>query len=821
MSDSQLRETFGQFFPVRYRLGAAKLAVLAVLSPSLFTWSQSPTLTPLNTGPIITSPISQPSTSPLPTDQTTTQNLDLSDGTSRTSTGQNSNSSQNGQTSQKSDRPQQQQQPTVLLPPEPPTAFQRLVTNTTGVDLPLFGHDLFTRPPSTFAPVNDIPVTPDYVIGPGDEIQIQIWGAVNHRGSYTVSRRGDITLPDAGTVHVAGIRYSDLQNYLQGQFQRVLRNFQLSASLGQLRSIQVFVVGNVRQPGAYTVSSLSTLVNALFASGGPSSTGSLRHIQLKRGDSSVQEFDLYALLLRGDKSKDARLEPGDVIYIPPVGHQVALVGGVSRPAIYEIKDETTAQQVLTMAGGLTVTAVNEGLRLERIINRSQRSVTDIALNDAGKNTPIQDGDIISISSLVDRFANAVTLRGNVASPGRYAWHPGMHVSDLIPNKDALLTRDYWARHNQQAILITTRGGEGTIPLAGTQQGNAAAPEALAASATDNNSNAQGTFAARNEVNLDAAEVDWNYAVIERLNRDDLTTSLIPFNLGKVVIDKDAAADPELKDGDVITIFSKSDVSVPQMQRTRFVRLEGEIVAAGVYSVRPGETLRDLVQRAGGITQDAYLYGSQFTRQSTQRTQQARLNEYLNQIEVQLTSAAINTNSKALNDRDIQVSDSSRAAAQSLVNRLRGTTASGRIVLDFQPGSTGVNALPDLQLEDGDRFIVPRRPDSVSVAGSVYNQNDFLFTAKRDTKYYLQKAGGPGREADSGREFIIRADGSILSRQYTDSPFRHGFDKAEIFPGDTIVVPQRIRTTAPLRTLLDLSQIVAQFGLGVAAIRVLN
>ena len=228
---------------------------------------------------------------------------------------------------------------------EVPTEFQRLVADSTGVSLPIFGESLFYDPLSYVAP-EGVPVSNDYVIGPGDELRIQVFGAVNEQDNATVDRNGNITLKDVGDVHVAGVRYSQLQTFLKSQLGRVFRNFDLNVNLGQLRSIQIFVTGSARRQGTFTVSSLSTLLNALFASGGPLPQGSLRNIELLRNNEVVTHFDLYDLLLHGDKSHDVSLEPGDVIFIPPVGAQVAITGSVNNPAIYEIKPGTTVKQLI-------------------------------------------------------------------------------------------------------------------------------------------------------------------------------------------------------------------------------------------------------------------------------------------------------------------------------------------------------------------------------------------------------------------------------------------------------------------------------------------
>ncbi len=713
------------------------------------------------------------------------------------------------------------------------TEFQRLIESTTGQQVPIYGASLFQGVPSTFAPVQNIPVSPDYVIGPGDQIRLQIYGQVNQQATYLVDRNGEIAIPQVGTVQVAGVHYAELSAFLRSQFGRVYRNFDLNVNLGQLRSIQVFVVGQVRRPGSYTISSLSTLLNALFASGGPSPQGSLRDIQVKRGSETIVHFDLYDLLLRGDKSKDVRLLPGDVIFIPATGPQVALLGSVNNSAIYELRGETRVEQLLQLSGGESNLAAGAQVRLERIYRHELRSIMEV--NEAQlAETPLQNGDLVTITSIVDRFKNAVTLRGNVANPGRYMWHAGMRLTDLIPDKEMLITRDYWLKRSRLALPVpleataSPAGSEGSLqisssPAAGTGATGGVPSGTRATSSASGGGNSvaaalaagDSLFVPRTDVLLSAPDIDWSYAVIERQNPADLKTVLIPFNLGKAVLDGDSTQNPELLANDVVTIFSTADIRVPAAQQTRFVRLEGEFVGAGVYSVKPGETLRQLVIRAGGLTPDAYLYASEFTRQSTQRVERQRLNDYADQLEAQVSAVTAGNSSRALNDRDASAAESSATGARASIARLRQLQPLGRIVLQLKPDSEGVTSLPELALEDGDRFIVPKIPSNVYVEGQVYSANAFLFEPGRRTSKYLKLAGGPDREADQKRAFVLRADGSVLSHQYSN------FEHALIYPGDTIVVPPMINKRAILRDLVDISNIIGQFGIGVAAINVLK
>jgi len=708
------------------------------------------------------------------------------------------------------------------------TEFQQMVEATTGRRLPIFGANLFSGVPSTFAPVTDVPVSPNYVLGPGDEINVQVTGQLNQQLRFVVDRSGAIAIPGIGTVHVAGLPFGQLNDFLNGELGKIYRNFTISTNLGSLRTIQVFVVGEAHRPGAYSISSLSTLTNAVFASGGPLPQGSLRDIQVKRNGVTIDHFDLYDLLLHGDKSHDVPLESGDVIFIPFVGPQVAIVGSIDFPAIYELKGDTTVCQSVQFAGGETAVAAGSTVRLERIYQHTMRSLEDINL-DRCNSELLQDGDILSITSVIDRFRDAVTLRGNVANPGRYVWHAGMHVSDLIPNKESLITRNYWRKRNELGQLVQDYGPEDTAPGEGALQvhGNTTDQKSFdtthSGSATgDAGSNSvgaaltgnTGVFNAKTDVLLSAPDIYWNYAVIERQSSTDLTTSLVPFNLGALILQGDTTQNLELLPGDVITIFSKADLRVPSNQQTRYVRLEGEFNAAGVYSVLPGETLRGLLARAGGFTPDAYLYASEFTRESTRRVEEQRLHEYADELEAQVSAVTASNESQAVTQSDQVAAVASESDARTAVARLRAVTPIGRIVLDLQPDSRGINSVPDLPLEDGDRFLVPRIPSNVTVEGQVYNANAFVFGTNQRVIDYLRRAGGPDREADRKRIFLLRADGSVISSQYNK------VEQARIYPGDTIVVPPVIDKRAVLQKIVALASVIGNFALGFAAIDIL-
>ena len=339
----------------------------------------------------------------------------------------------------------------ILLPPEPLTEFQKFVASTSGQVLPIFGANLFRRVPSTFAPLNMTPVPSDYVIGPGDELRVRVWGQITFQANLQVDRAGEIYIPQVGPVHVAGMPFSELDSHLRQAIGRVYRNFDLTADIGQIRAIQVYVAGEARRPGVYTVSSLSTLVDALFASGGPSVEGSMRHIELRRGSEVVTDFDLYNLLVHGDKSKDVKLLPGDVIFIPPVGAEVAITGSVRNPAVYELREGESLDSLIADAGGVSTVAAEARVSIERISDHHDRFAMEVAYDANGLKTTLANGDLVHVYSIVPLYQKTVTLRGNIANPGRFAWHAGMHVSDLIPDKDSLITRNYWWKRAQLGL----------------------------------------------------------------------------------------------------------------------------------------------------------------------------------------------------------------------------------------------------------------------------------------------------------------------------------------------------------------------------------
>ena len=764
--------------------------------------------------------------------------------------------------------------------PVPKTEFQQLVKDTVGRPLPLFGQSLFVQPPSTFAPTDRAQVPGSYQIGPDDELHIKVWGQINAELRAVVDRSGQVYIPHIGPITVAGVRYSDLEKTLSREIGKVYRNFNVTASIGRIRSIQVFVVGQAHYPGTYTISSLSTLVNAVFASGGPTPQGSLRDVQVQRDGKTVAHLDFYELLVKGDKSKDIPLQTGDVICFPPVGPLVAAAGSVNAPAIYEAKPGSTLGELIEVAGGLSNMADATKITIERI-GGEQHSVLEFPLDDQSRTQPLADGDIVRVLSLVPRYTDAVTLRGNVVNPGRYSWKPGMRVRDLIPNAEALLTRPYWM---ERASMVSGRSTEypvlrppearqypgerqrlGTSTQGETREGvtsretgqttldRRSASDAEmqdrnpdldllgAGATTDRPLRERGSEQPRESTDILAREeerrklagekltydlhrtspeVNWNYAIIQRVNPADLTSKLLAFNLGKAVLENDPANNIELLPDDIITIFSQADVAVPEAQRVRYVRVEGEVVRAGVYEVEPGELLRSVLERAGGVTSAAYIYGTEYTRESARMEQQKSIDELARTMEVELRQAAVSSATRASSE-DAQTLAAQQSSQQALIAQLRSVRATGRVVLSLKPTASSIDAYPPLAVEDNDRIYVPHLPATVSVVGMVYNPGSFVFNPKSRSGDYLKMAGKGKPQADMKHAFVLRADGTVVASTTVNGMFSGDkFASLRLYPGDQIVVPNKISGNF-IRGLRDWSQITSQLALTGAALAVIH
>lgn len=679
--------------------------------------------------------------------------------------------------------------------------FQRFIKESSGQQLPIFGAEFFAGANATFAPVGNAPVPSDYVLGVGDELLIRGWGSIDIDFRAKIDRNGLISIPTVGSIVMAGVPASQAEAVVRGAVGRLYKGVTISVNFGQLRAITIYVVGQARRPGTYTVSGLSTLVTAVFASGGPNGNGSLRRIQIKRGGSVAAEIDLYGFLGKGDKSTDVKLRDGDTIFIPRANGHVAMTGKVNSPAIYELRGTNdTIDSLLEYAGGMPISADPRRAFLERIDQSRNlpRSVEQFELNAAGLKRTLKNGDLVNVTSITPNFANAVVLRGNVDQPVRVPFRPGMRVSDLIPSRERLITRDSIKRQNN-ALEAEQR-------------------EAVPGQTAE-------SIAARIGSLMD--EVNWDYAVIERVNAADLSVSLIPFNLGNMFANPGSSDNVMLQAGDTVTIFSQTDVAVPLEKRRVFVRVEGEVNVPGVYKASAGETLHSLLARAGGPTGNAYLFGTEFYREQARQQQAANLQRAISRLEGQMRSqqskAAANTRTGA----DADVIEARRvaelAAANEAIGRMRQLKPTGRVTFNLDPEERSFSRLPRLKLENGDRVVIPARVDFVHVFGAVNVEASSLWRPNARVDDYL-KVAGLTVDADKDNVFVLRVDGSVVSRNSTNWGFG-GFGGVIVMPGDSIVVPEKFdKETAWTRFTQgtrEWAQIFANFGLGAAAIKTLR
>lgn len=735
------------------------------------------------------------------------------------------------------------------VPPKP-SEFQKFIEAATGRLLPIFGASFFSEAAEGMAAPDSVPVSADYTLGPGDEVILRAWGSIDVDYRSTVDRNGLLNLPKVGSFSVVGVKATDLEKLLRAQIERLYTNFNLSVTLGQLRGLKVYIVGPAQRPGVYNLPGQATLLSAIALTGGPAPYGSMRKVTLRRDGKDITELDLYDFLALGDKSKDTQLAAGDVVVFQAVGPRVALSGALDRPAIYELKSSTeSVRDVLRYAGGAPVLADRNRAQLERIDaaqSQAGRFVEEFKLDAVGLQTTLRDGDLLTLLAISPRFANAVTLKGPVAQPLRHAHRPGMRIRDLIPNREALISPDFYRRKNllvqmhepiederfESAPRINAEPGansDADLDLDRDERMPRSARKTRRTNEREDDLALQTRLASKRAKKTPAAlfeELNWDYAVIERLIEKDLSTQVIPFNLGKAVLEGDSGHNLELLAGDVVTVYSQKDVRVPVARQTRLVTIEGEVASPGVYQLLPGETLKGLIDRVGGFTPQAYVYGLEFSREETRRRQRDSLAAAIARLEA---AAATQAARDAANRRD-EVSAASTAAVSSAVSqaqlaRLARLEPNGRIALELAPGVKNLDALPDVPLDHADRISVPTRPAFVTVAGAVANSNAFLWKTGRTAGDYM-KLAGVEESADTSNTFILRADGTINSAAgkggfWSSNPI----ESEALQPGDAVIVPNQLDFEtwgrALVRNLKDWTQIFAQFGLGIAAINSLN
>ena len=716
-----------------------------------------------------------------------------------------------------------------------------------------FGYDLFAGSPSTFAPVTAIPVPSQYTIGPGDEVRIQMWGKESRDLSLTVDRNGVINFPEIGPEPVAGMSFADLKERINALVSEHYIGMKASVSLGELRSMRIFVLGEARTPGAYTVSSLSSITNALFVSGGLNRTGSLRTIQHKRNGKLLGTLDLYDLLLKGDTSADERLQPGDVIFIPPVGKLAGIKGEVRRPALYELERGQTVGDVIRLAGGFTADAYPKRAQLQRVDESFNLSIQDLDLtSSSAKNTRLQTGDVLTVSSVTELVEGFVSLEGEAVRAGRYAWRPGLRVSDLIGSITFDVTRNadyrYALRVREQTerniievksfnlrkavveanpehnlllqsrdrilLLSETSPEKRQLALADinrrlqSQTGpNELAPVVRLAGAVrfpgtypmPENGTLKELLDAAGGLKENALLLEGEISRYATSEKGTGETSIIRFTPSKVLEGRERVV---LQGRDRILIKGVHDFA-----KNKTVTLAGEVLYPGEYTFQPGETLRDVLQRAGGLTSNAYPKGAVFTRAKLRQLEAQRLQEAEERLKGDLLSVQLDGNDAGGNaaDRVGQVQD--------LLQDVQSSRPVGRMVIDLAAIAAGENR-QSVRLQDGDSLTVPEIPQAVTVLGEVQFATSHIHQDGLTVEDYLELSGGPTRQADESRVYVVKADGSVMLPQRSNW---FGGGASELEPGDTIIMPIDVDRLNQLELWTNVSQIVYQMALGAAAV----
>jgi polysaccharide export outer membrane protein len=472
--------------------------------------------------------------------------------------------------------------------------FGTYVQTVTGAALEVFGKSLFSDVPTTFAPFDAAQVNAEYVIGTGDEIQIRGWGMINVDVTATVDRNGTIFIPRVGAVKVAGVRYGDLQGYLKQAVGKIFNNFELTASISQTRAVQIYVVGHAVRPGTYTLNSMSTLLNALFTSGGPDASGSMRNIQLKRGAKTVATFDLYEMLVKGDKSQDATLRDGDVIYIPEVGPLVALTGNVKTPAIFELKGGTSLAEVFNWAGGVDSSSEQRQIIIEKTVNNAYQTVAEVVadpmtLNSRLASIPVRPTDVIrvfapgAVAVQVQLQNEYVRLSGEVKQIGVVQIRKGETLRELMfrigGTTDAgyvyatQLKRESVRRSQQQKLDEIAERFERDLESSAS---------ARLSGTTD-----------KDAVSIQAAELERQRRVAQKLKTIK--------SEGRIVLELDDGT-AQVKNLPEVPLQDGDSIHVPRTPGT--IEVLGAVFQANSFIYKPRRNVKDYVQLAGGATATA-------------------------------------------------------------------------------------------------------------------------------------------------------------------------------------------------------------------------
>jgi len=673
-------------------------------------------------------------------------------------------------------------------------------------DLPSL-HDLYTQIPSTGGKLRrfgsdafllgtgnanelpmDLPVGPDYVLGPGDNLVLNLWGGRSDRLSLTIDRQGQIALPEAGTVTLDGLTMTQAQSVIQKALSTQFQGEHVEISLGRLRTVRIYVVGDVQRPGAYDVSSLSTPLSALYAAGGPTSRGSLRILRQYRGKELVREIDLYDFLLRGVRSNVDRLLPGDTIMVPPIGSQVSVEGMVHRPAIYELNGEQGLNQVLDLAGGVLASASLKQIDVERIEAHQRRTMLSLQLPDNAEGVKqkladfkVQGGDDVVISQILPYNEQAIYLEGHVFRPGKYPYRDGMTINDLLHSyqdvmpepadhaelvrlqppdfrpetisfslPDVLIGNESIALQPFDLIRIFSRyeidSPKVSIEGEVLRPGEFPMSQGMAVAGLVRMAGGFKRSAYREEADLSSYVVQNGQKVL-------VNHSIVAV---EKALDGDKSADIVLKPGDVVSIRRLAgwqDIGSS-------VTINGEVEHAGSYGIEQGERLSSVLKRAGGFRASAYPAAAVLERLQVRELSEQARQQMIQRIEttpVDFKPGAMSTQAAT----DMQ--QSLQKQREQVLTSLRRHPASGRLVINISSDiSRWENTSADVELRAGDTLVIPKRPNFVMVGGQVYNPTAISYVPAKNMGWYLQKAGGATPYGNKKQIYVLRADGSVVA-----------------------------------------------------------
>lgn len=711
-----------------------------------------------------------------------------------------------------------------------------------------FGYNFFRPDAVGFAAMTDVPVGPDYIIGVGDKIVLTLWGSIEGKYELEVNRNGEIALPKVGTVVVAGVSYMQLQHVIHSLLAKVFKDFELDVSIGKLRLIKVYMVGEVKNPGDYNINSLSTLINAISAAGGPTKNGSLRNIMIKRNGKLVEIVDLYDFFLKGDKSKDIRLQSGDAVYVPTIGHVVGIAGNVRRPSIYEIKDEKTLKDALTLAEGINPGGYLQRIQIYRIIAHEKKIVVDINL-DPGKtgksadvllaSIPIQDMDMIRIFPIDATLRGSVRLEGFVLRPGNYSLKPGMRIKDILPQDNLLpeyyqetgdITRLYPPDYHPEKLIFNPSKALTGDPVYNLELKefdivrifSRWEMEEMPKVKISGEVQKPGEYRLYQKMTVRDLLIQagnpkltayMKNADITRIKKsgESVTSYSININLEEALRDN-PQDNIELQPFDELILRKIPNWS---SETERYVILTGEFRFPGRYPIFKGERLSSVIERAGGFTDKAYLRAAKFTRVSVRELQQKRMDEAIVKTEQDVLQKKTEVASTAASKEELDATKAALEGLQRSIELLKTVKAEGRLVLRLSKLEKFKGGPYDVEVMGGDQLEVLQKPSSVNVLGEVYNPTSIIPIGDADVEFYLAKAGGPTKDAEEDDIYIVRVDGTVHSRQqisFFRSLFSFGFMSTIMGPGDTVVVPRRIERVAWMRDIKDITTILANIAL---------